>query len=95
MEEHSMTSSYMYTNQMIETVHGKKVLIYHVVQMPANWVGSDCLEIIQIPYKLHKKDEYGQLDQLGSWMRFISKNETLAGVQEFEKMEQWMSKNHN
>jgi hypothetical protein len=86
-------NSYMYMDQYM--IENGKVLVYNVVEMPVNWVGSDCLEIAKIPYKLHKKDQNGQLDQLGSWMRFISKNDSLASIQEFEKMKQWMSKTHN
>lgn len=98
MQEYHVTNSFMYTNQYVVTnTNGSNLLIYDVVQMPTNWVGSDCLEIVKVPYKLHKKDDYGQLDQLGSWMRFISNNNLVAPAQrneeyhakEFELIRRW------
>lgn len=50
-------------------------LVYHAKRMPNNWVGSDILEIIQVPYQIIKSDSFGTLEQIGEWMRFISDEE--------------------
>jgi len=76
LEEHAGTSySYVTNNQLVINNNSQDILIYQVTKMPLNWVGSYCLESVSVPYKIHKQDDYGQLDQLGIWMRFISKNE--------------------
>ena len=95
LEEHVDASySYMYTNQLHIT--SRDVLIYQATKMPLNWIGSYCLESVHVPYKIHKKDDYGQLDQLGTWMRFISKNEIIFEKEslqnEMNLIEKWMSK---
>ena len=53
----------------------QSVLVYHSKRMPDNWVGSDILEIMTVPYKKIKSDSFGTLEHIGEWMRFISNDE--------------------
>ena len=50
------------------------ILIHNISIMPNNWIGSELLEVISVPYKLIKSDEYGTLEQLGEWNRFTLNN---------------------
>lgn len=79
MEEHNDKSySYQYNNQVDFELDNDTILVYQVTAMPSNWVGSDLLESSNVKYKVHKNDSYGKLDQLGCWMRFISKDSTFC-----------------
>ena len=93
LEEHDhLSSSYMYNNQY--STH--EFIAYHAIKMPQNWVGSELLETIHVPYQCMKDDEYGSLDHIGNWFRFISKHDHALEVKEFEKIKVWMnSKKHD
>ena len=56
------------------------IITYYTKTMPQDWVGSDLLEVTNVPHQLIKDDTYGSLEQLGSWMRF-----TLKGSMNFDK----------
>ena len=88
LEEHDhLSSSYMYINQY--STH--EFMAYHATKMPQNWVGSELLETIHVPYQCMKEDEYGSLDHIGNWFRFISKHDCGLEVKEFEKIKAWMN----
>jgi hypothetical protein len=90
LEEHGQTSSsYMYINQY----QTKEFIAYHATKMPQNWVGSELLETIQVPYQCMKEDEYGSLDHIGNWFRFTSKQDyRFENIEkEFEKINVWMN----
>jgi hypothetical protein len=55
-------------------------MVQHVKEMPSDWVGSDVLDCVELPYQEIKSDAYGSLIKLGTWFRF-----TLKGVIDFEK----------
>lgn len=81
LEEHEMESrSFSFIDQTCITLTSSKditsVLVYHAKKLPHNWVGSDILEIITVPYQLIKSDAFGTLEQIGDWMRFISNEES-------------------
>ena len=66
------TTSYTYIDQhVLSTKTHDTVLLYNAIQMPHNWIGSELLEMIQVPYQFIKQDNYGKLEQLGTWMRCI------------------------
>ena len=71
LEENSTSISYLYCNQL-ELSNG---MVFDAKQMPQNWVGSELLEIMQVPYQRIKEDSYGILDQVGGWMRYTTKRE--------------------
>lgn len=76
LEEHignttGNTTSYTYIDQHVLSTKTHDVLIYNAIQMPHNWIGSELLEMIQVPYQFIKEDNYGKLEQLGTWMRCI------------------------
>lgn len=80
LEEHQTEShSFSFIDQTCITLTNSEditsVLVYHANKLPHNWVGSDILEIITVPYQLIKSDAFGTLEQIGDWMRFISKDE--------------------
>lgn len=77
LEEHENESySFSFIDQTCITLSNSSdinsVLVYHSKKMSYNWVGSDILEIITIPYQFIKSDSFGILEQIGDWMRFIS-----------------------
>jgi hypothetical protein len=50
-------------------------IAYDTHIMPRDWVGSYLLEQTILPYALLKEDHYGQLEQLGDWLRFTLRKE--------------------
>ena len=90
-----IASSYMYTNQLQLMESHQKCVVYNATKMPQNWVGSELLEVSNVPYYCVKDDNYGTLECVGQWMRFISKMphvfEKEALEKEFEKMSLWIN----
>ena len=70
------------------------VITFQAKKMPQDWVGSELLEVTQVPYTQIKSDNYGTLEQVGEWMRFISvgefDSETLES--EFVQIKAWITK---
>jgi len=94
LEEHDNTSSsYLYVNQY----KANDFIAYHATKMPQNWVGSELLETIHVPYQCMKEDEYGSLDHIGNWFRFISKHDhCFENIEkEFKKINVWIHSNLN
>ena len=48
------------------------VFVFTIKKMPQNWVGTDFMEVNQVPYEMIANDNYGTLEQLGKWFRFTS-----------------------
>ena len=48
------------------------VIVFNAKEMKKDWVGTELLEVTQLPYKLIKRDNFGTLDMIGDWCRFIS-----------------------
>ena len=70
LEEHSSHSfSYLYCQQQILS----QGMAFDVQCMPQNWVGSEIMEIMEVPYQLIREDADGVVEQLGGWMRYRSK----------------------
>jgi hypothetical protein len=88
------TQSYMYLQQIVIPGCDDSVITFHVKKMPQDWVGSELLEVNQLPYRLIKSDIYGCLEQIGNWMRFIQHGNhtiTLENARvEYEKIKEWM-----
>jgi hypothetical protein len=66
--------SFLFEGQSI--VNGSKlsetVIVFDAKEMKKDWVGTELLEVTQLPYKLIKSDSYGQLEIIGDWYRFMS-----------------------
>lgn len=104
LEEHETDShSFSFIDQSCITLNNSSditsVLVYHSKKMPNNWVGSDILEMIIVPYQVIKSDSFGTLEQIGEWLRFISNedtelvdNETL--INEMNTIIAWMNTTH-
>lgn len=76
LEETDYSSkNYMYLEQIVIPGFDDSVITFHIKNMANNWIGSELLEIFELPYKHIKSDEYGTLEMIGNWMRFTSKNE--------------------
>jgi hypothetical protein len=70
LEEHSSHSfSYLYCQQQTLS----QGMVFDAQCMPQNWVGSEIMEIMEVPYQLIREDADGVLEQLGGWMRYRSK----------------------
>lgn len=74
--------SYKYIGQ---TSFGN-VIMFRIENMPTNWVGSDLLEMNQVPYELMKHDNNGIFEQLGEWFRFISNETDFNAIKSFVKL---------
>jgi hypothetical protein len=100
LEDTEHTSrSYMYLEQIVIPGFNDSVITFHIKQMPMNWIGSELLEIMELPYKHIKTDKYGTLEMIGDWMRFISKNEIDYNSEvlnnELTHIKKWMNNNDN
>ena len=70
LEEHpSHSLSYLYCQQQTLS----QGMAFDAQCMPQNWVGSEIMEIMEVPYQLIREDADGVLEQLGGWMRYRSK----------------------
>jgi hypothetical protein len=91
-ENKEQTQSYIYQEQYKEV--DSSYICFHATKMPYDWVGSDILEVIQVPYQLIKEDSYGVLEQLGSWMRLILKKDIIFDEeyikQEWNLIQSWI-----
>ncbi len=91
------SKSYKYLDQIVLSELNNSVITYRASIMPQDWVGSELLEVSSVQYMHIKSDNYGTLDRVGGWMRFISKGEidydevTLGA--EFKRIQQWMKTN--
>ena len=72
LEDYSLQKSYKIIQQtsIKNSVLSDTILINYVSIMPINWVGSDLLQVMDIPYKVIKSDDYGTLEHIGDWFRF-------------------------
>jgi hypothetical protein len=50
-------------------------MVFDAICMPQNWVGSEIMEIMEVPYQRIREDADGILEQLGGWMRYRTKKE--------------------
>jgi hypothetical protein len=72
LEEHpSHSVSYLYCQQQSLS----QGMVFETICMPQNWVGSEIMEIMEVPYQLIREDADGVLEQLGGWMRYRTKRE--------------------
>ena len=70
LEEHASHSlSYLYCQHQTLS----QGMVFDAQCMPQNWVGSEIMEIMEVPYQLIREDADGVLEQLGGWMRYRSK----------------------
>ena len=95
LEDNEYSSkSYIYLEQIVIPGFNDSVITFHAKTMPQDWVGSDLLEVTNIPYEFIKSDNYGTLEKLGCWMRFTLKNEITFDFEtlqvEFNKAKKWM-----
>jgi hypothetical protein len=96
LEDNDFSSkSYIFLDQIVIPGFNDSVITYRAKQMPQDWVGTELLEVSNVPFEQIKSDNYGTLDKIGNWMRFISKNEiefdTESLQNEVTKIKKWMS----
>ena len=93
------SKSYIYLEQIVITESNNSVITFNSKDMPQDYIGSELLEVTNIPYEIIKSDNYGTLEKIGNWMRFISKNEIdfeeTSLKNEFSIIKIWMNKQSN
>lgn len=71
------------------------IIALNIKKMPYDWVGTELLEVTNIPYEQIKSDTYGTLEKIGEWMRFTSKNTNMFNKDllqnELVNIKRWMS----
>ena len=91
--------SYIFLEQIVLSESNNSVITYRAKKMPQDWVGTELLEVIQVPYEHIKSDNYGTLERIGNWMRFISKGEFEYNEEslkrELNTIKHWMTKHNN
>lgn len=63
--------SYLYCQQQTLS----QGMAFDAICMPQNWVGSEIIEIMEVPYQQIREDADGILEQLGGWMRYRMKRD--------------------
>lgn len=98
LEDNDYSSkSYMYLEQSVfsNIDYFSSAIVYNIKMMPQDWVGSELLEVTQLPYQLIKEDSYGLLENIGEWMKFTLKNaiafEKDVLEQELSKIKDWIN----
>lgn len=95
LEESDSSRSYMYLEQIVFSEPDTSVIAFHSKDMPRDWIGSDLLEVINVPYEIVKSDNYGILEKIGDWMRFTSNNEIHFEEKilktEFSNIKKWIN----
>lgn len=96
LEDNDYSSkSYMYLEQIVISESDNSVITFKSRDMPQDWVGSELLEVSNVPYEMVKSDNYGTLEKIGDWMRFTTKGETEFNSDflknEFASIKKWMS----
>lgn len=78
-DNEGVSQSFMFDSQ--EVISGSRlcdnVILFGAKEMKKDWVGTELLEVTQLPYKMIKSDEFGKLDMIGDWCRFISNSDTV------------------
>jgi hypothetical protein len=95
LEDNDYSSrSFIFLDQIVLSEFDDSVITYHAKQMPQDWVGTELLEVTQVPYEHIKSDNYGTLERIGDWMRFTSKREfeydERSLAREFNAIKRWM-----
>jgi hypothetical protein len=100
LEDNDFSSkSYMYLNQIVISESDNSVITFHTKDMPQDWVGTELLEVSNVPYEFVKSDTFGTLEKVGDWMRFTTKGEIDFCEEnlkkEFSEIKKWMNKQKN
>jgi len=82
LEEHPTHSvSYLYCQQQTLS----QGIVFDSICMPQNWVGSEIIEMMEVPYQRIREDADGIVEQLGGWMRYRSKYDIPFELDTLEK----------
>ncbi len=96
LEENDYSSkSYIYLEQIVISESDNSVITFNSKDMHQDWVGTELLEVTNVPYEMVKSDAYGTLEKVGDWMRFTLKNEIEFKENnlksEFIEIKKWMN----
>lgn len=96
LEDNDYSSkSYKLIEQIVIPGFNDSVITFNIKNMPQDWIGTELLEVTQVPYELIKNDNYGTLEQIGNWMRFTSSSEIDFNKETLEselvKIQSWMN----
>jgi hypothetical protein len=72
---------------ILDSVLGDKVIIFDSKEMNKDWVGTELLEVTQLPYKHIKSDDVGSLVMIGDWFRFTLNK----GHMTIEELHKWVT----
>lgn len=96
LEENETTSkSYIYLDQIVISKSNDLLITFHTRNMPLDWVGSNLLEVSDVPYKMIKSDMTGTLEIIGEWMRFTTSVEIEFNLEslntEYDNIQKWIN----
>jgi hypothetical protein len=96
LEDNDYSSkSYAYLEQIVISESDNSVITFRSKEMPQDWVGTELLEVSNVPYEFVKSDTYGTLERVGDWMRFTTKGETEFNEEflknEFVNIKKWIN----
>ena len=91
----SNSKSYMYLDQIVISESNDLLITFHTKNMPADWVGSELLEVSYVPYEMIKSDTVGTLEMIGEWMRFTKNDEIEYSLEslkaEYINIKKWIN----
>jgi hypothetical protein len=87
-ENETVSRSFLFDDQEVITgsTLSDTVILFTAKEMRKDWVGTELLEVTQLPYKLIKSDDFGTLEMVGDWLQFISNSNAVT----VEKIYEWM-----
>lgn len=68
------SKSYQLYTQLGFNYFEKELLVNNAKLMPTDWIGSELLEVVQVPYQLIKSDNYATYEIIGEWNRVTLEN---------------------
>jgi hypothetical protein len=85
--------SYIIHDQHIYNIKSTNILIYDIDIKSSDWTGgSEILRVVEVPYQFISVNEYGTLEKIGNWMRFITHKDITHCNEIYDKMYEILSK---
>jgi hypothetical protein len=66
-------------------IQGREILVFDAKEMPFDWVGSEIMEMVDVPYRLLLEEKGIMMEHIGTWIRFTLENEMVFMKESLEQ----------
>jgi len=77
--------SYRWIDQEMLRIQGREILVFDAKEMPFDWVGSEIMEMVDVPYRLLLEEKGIMMEHIGTWIRFTLENEMVFMKESLEQ----------